>query len=241
MMRTYHRWHSDALGKEMELLVFGQAGARVLAFPCCEGRFFEWEDHGMVTALSRLLEQGQIQLFCVDSIDGEAWFAEHLPIEERARRHQQYDQYLRDEVEPFTRLDNDHPFLITAGTSFGSYHALNFAFRYPNLVGRVISLSGFWDLKWLCDGYYSDAIYFHNPIDFVDSEHEPERMEALRRMDIIFALGSEEYVLPNAEYLSRVLWRKGIANSLRVWPGQGHNWDFWREMIVRYVARGGYR
>ena len=54
MQRVYHRWDSPALGRPMELLVFGHAGARVVVFPTSMGRFFEWEDRGMVGALAEL-------------------------------------------------------------------------------------------------------------------------------------------------------------------------------------------
>lgn len=33
MERAYHRWFSPHMGHEMELLVFGQSGAKVLVFP----------------------------------------------------------------------------------------------------------------------------------------------------------------------------------------------------------------
>ena len=39
------------------MLVFGHAGARVLVFPTSMGRFFQWEDSGMITALGDQLEQ----------------------------------------------------------------------------------------------------------------------------------------------------------------------------------------
>ena len=51
MNREYHRWYSPSLQRDMELLVFGHAGARVLIFPTSQGRFFQWEDTGMVAAL----------------------------------------------------------------------------------------------------------------------------------------------------------------------------------------------
>src|SRR5262249_38059224 len=131
MNREYHRWHSPALGRDMELLVFGHGGARVLAFPTCAGRFYDWENFGMVAALADRLQRGYCQLFCADTVDNEAWFAEGLPPEARARRHAQYDRYVRDEVLPFSRQRNPSSFLTVAGTSFGAYHAINFAFRYP--------------------------------------------------------------------------------------------------------------
>jgi esterase/lipase superfamily enzyme len=33
MNREYHRWYSHRLGRDMELLIFGHAGAKVLVFP----------------------------------------------------------------------------------------------------------------------------------------------------------------------------------------------------------------
>src|SRR5574340_908526 len=106
MNREYHRWHSPSLDRDMELLVFGHAGARVLVFPTSMGRFFQWEDMGMITALGEHLEKGWIQLFCVDSVDAESWYAKSRPPAERARRHVQYDRYLLSEVLPFTTQKN---------------------------------------------------------------------------------------------------------------------------------------
>ena len=33
VQREYHKWHSPALNREIELLSYGHAGARVLVFP----------------------------------------------------------------------------------------------------------------------------------------------------------------------------------------------------------------
>ena len=51
MFREHRRWFSPALGRDMELLVFGHGGARVIVFPTSMGRFYEWEDRGMIGAL----------------------------------------------------------------------------------------------------------------------------------------------------------------------------------------------
>ena len=68
----------------MELLIFGHAGARTLVFPTSQGRFYEWEDRGMVAALADHLENGWVQLFCLDSIDGESWYNKGLHPADRA-------------------------------------------------------------------------------------------------------------------------------------------------------------
>src|SRR5579859_1272348 len=120
----------------MELLVFGHAGARVIAFPTSMGRFYQWEDFGLVGALREHLERGWIQLYCVDSVDAESWYAKQKPPAERARRHNQYDRYILDEVLPYSAGRNGTPFVMTAGASFGAYHAINFALRHPQAVNR---------------------------------------------------------------------------------------------------------
>ena len=73
MHREHVRWYSPRLDKDMDLLIFGHAGARALVFPSSMGKFFEWEDQGMITALGEHLERGWIQLYCVDSVDSESW------------------------------------------------------------------------------------------------------------------------------------------------------------------------
>ena len=182
MNREYHRWFSPSLQRDMEMLVFGHAGARMLVFPTSMGRYFQWEDSGMINALGDQLEQGDIQLFCVDSVDGESWYAKWKPPGERAWRQTQYDNYLVNEVLPFTHQHNSNPYLIAAGTSFGAYHAANFAFRYPQLVGRVIGLSGSYNIKNFTNGYSDDNVYFNNPCDFIQNEHDPARLDALRHI-----------------------------------------------------------
>ena len=59
----------------MEMVVFGHAGAKVLVFPTSQGRFYEWEDRGMIGALSEHINNGWVQVYCVDSIDSESWYA----------------------------------------------------------------------------------------------------------------------------------------------------------------------
>ncbi len=236
MNREYHHWFSPSLNREMELLVFGHAGARVLVFPTSMGRFFQWEDTGMIAELSEHLEKGWIQLFCVDSVDAESWYAKGKHPAERVVRHVQYDRYLLEEVLPFIRQRNSNPFLITAGTSFGGYHAVNFALRYPLLVDRTIGLSGLYDIKRFTDGYSDDNVYFNSPCDFIENEHDPERLHALQHIDIILAIGQGDPSCPNNRAFSDILWEKKIGNALRIWDGWAHDWPWWRQMICMYIG-----
>src|SRR6266508_3293658 len=152
MHREYHRWFSPSLGRDMELLVHGHAGSRVLVFPTSMGRFYEWENRGMTGALGEHLERGWLQLFSLDSVDNESWYARHKHPGARAWRQTQYDAYVYNEVLPLTVQMNRNPFLISTGASFGAYHAVNFAFRHPDRVGRVLAMSGLFDIRRFTNG-----------------------------------------------------------------------------------------
>jgi esterase/lipase superfamily enzyme len=200
------------------------------------GRFYEWEDRGMVGALGEQLERGWVQMFCVDSIDAESWYARWKRPADRAWRQLQYDNYLLTEVLPLTRQLNPNPFMITTGASFGAYHAINFAFRHPNLVGRTIGLSGVYDISPWTDGYHDDNVYFNNPMSYIPNEHNWERKAALQRMDIILVTGADDPLRSSTEEMSAVLWRAGIGNALRVWDGWAHDWPWWTQMITHYIG-----
>jgi esterase/lipase superfamily enzyme len=232
--REHHRWFSPALGRDMDLLIFGHGGARCIVFPTSQGRFFEWEDRGMVAALGERLRNGWLQLYCVDSVDAESWYAEWKHPRERARRQWEYERYVMDEVVPLTRR-NENPYLMLAGASFGAYHALDMACRNPWTVDRVIGLSGMYDIKGMTDGYSDGAVHVHNPAEYLAVERDEGRLEALRRLDIVLATGRDDPHRGNNEYLSGVLWRQGIWHALRLWDGWAHDWPWWRDMIRIYI------
>lgn len=146
MKREYYRWRSDALGRDMELLVFGHAGARVITFPTRDGRFYDYENWRIVGAIRDKIEAGYIQLFCLDSVDGESLYAAHRPPAERLQRHLEYETYVLYELLPFSQTLNENPFVITFGCSMGAFHAMNIALKNPATFGKIVSLSGRYDL-----------------------------------------------------------------------------------------------
>jgi esterase/lipase superfamily enzyme len=176
----------------MQLLVFGHAGARVLVFPTSAGSVHEWPDRHMPEVLGDHLDSGWIQMLCLDHVQSESWYAEHLHPGARAWRHLQYDQYLVSELLPFTAHRNPNPFVIALGASFGAYQAACLGLRHPHLVHRIIGLSGFYDIRRFTGGYTDGNVYASNPFDFIPNEHEPWRLEAMRRQDVILAVGADD-------------------------------------------------
>ena len=47
----YHRWWSPHLQQDMELKVYGYYGKPVVVFPAQGGRFFDYENFGMIGAV----------------------------------------------------------------------------------------------------------------------------------------------------------------------------------------------
>jgi esterase/lipase superfamily enzyme len=236
MNREYHRWYSPSLQRDMELLIFGHAGAKLLVFPTSRGRFYEWEDRDMMRSLGHQIEQGWLQVYCLDSVDAESWYARWKHPGARAWRQVEYENYILREVLPLAGQKNNNPFLITVGASFGAYHALTMALRHPHIFSRAIGLSGIYDIRGWTDGHHDETIYFNNPVEFIPNEHDWGRLEALRRLDIILVAGQDDRLRYSSEELSAALWHKGIGNALRIWDGWAHDWPYWQQMLNMYVS-----
>jgi esterase/lipase superfamily enzyme len=241
MHREYHRWYSSRLGRDMELLVHGHAGARVLAFPPRMGRFYDYEDKGMVDALHEPLEKGWLQLFCVDSVDRDGLYCDWKHPGDRIWYHHQYEEYILCEVLPLTQRINSNPFLISHGCSLGAFHAVNIALRHPHLFGRIIAFSGRYDLTSaptdfgdLFGGHYDERIYFHTPNHYLPGLHDEAVLANIRRLDIILVVGEEDPFVENTRALSRALWEKNVWHALHFWWGRAHRFRYWRQMARIY-------
>jgi len=236
MHREFHSWHSPTLGRKMDLLVHGHAGARLIVFPTSKGWMTEWEDRGMMRAMADQINNGSLQVYSVSSVDAESWYAYHAWPGDRAWRHELYDRYLANELLPFSRWKNPNPFCISAGASFGAFHALTFAMKHPDQVQRVISMSGLCDIRRFLSGYHDQNVYFNNPTEFIEREHDGERLHHLRKQDIILAVGKDDGLRKQNDHLSSLLWGKGIGNALRLWDGWSHDWPYWQKMMRLYVG-----
>jgi esterase/lipase superfamily enzyme len=234
--RDYHHWYSPSIGRDMHLRWYGRSGARLIAFPTSLGTHNEWPNRHMPEVLGDFIERGDLQLWCIDHNHDDSWYNKRIHPGERAWRHLKYDQYLRDELLPFTAHVNGNPFVIAAGASFGAYHAMCFGLRNPHLVHRIIGMSGLYDITSMTDGYMDDTVHRCNPATFMRHEHDPARMEAFRRQDIIMAIGATDSHVEGNRSFSGTLWERGIGNALRIWDGWAHDWPYWESMIRKYVG-----
>lgn len=237
MHQEYTKWWSPTLRRDMEILVFGHAGTPILAFPSSLGRFFEWRDFGMVEALAGQLSHGHNMLFCVDSIDSESLYNYGVHPHTRIKRHQQYQQYILNEVLPFIHHRSGGDFVIVTGASFGAYHAADLAFKLPWRFGKLIAMSGKFDIRSNVDGFYNDDVYFCNPVDYLPNLGDPPQIDALRRSHIILTTAEHDPCKDPNFHLSGLLSQKSIGHTVDFENGVfGHDWPWWRHLIVKHVA-----
>ncbi|MEM8485608.1 MAG: alpha/beta hydrolase-fold protein [Bacteroidota bacterium] len=237
MNREHIKWYSNHLGRDMEMLRFGHAGTPILAFPSSLGRFFEWEDFGMVKALDKQLSNGHNQLFCVDSVDAESLYNKDVDPYTRIKRHQQYEGYIANEVLPHIHNTAGQQFTIAAGASFGAYHATNMVLKRPWDFGKLIALSGIFDIKSQLDGFYNDDVYFSNPIDFLPNLSDENTLHAIRQNHIILNTAEHDPCKDANLHMSHVLNTKGINHTLDLRDGVfGHDWDWWCQFIQQHIA-----
>jgi esterase/lipase superfamily enzyme len=242
MNREYLRWYSPRLHREMELLVFGHAGAKVLVFPTREGRFWEYERIGLVASLADKLEAGQLQLYCIEGLASETFYGFDRHPADRIHRHEAFEDYILNEVLPLMAAKNSHDCTIVHGCSLGAFQATSLVFRHPHLFRKLVAFSGRYDLTLqvesfadLLDGYYDSAVYFHTPTHFLPGLDHGWQLEKLRQVEIVMTIGSEDPFRDNNHYLSRLLADKQVGHQLHVWDGRAHRASAWRKMAALYI------
>ena len=235
MHREYHRWHSPSLGRDMELLWYGNYGRPLLAFPTSLGSCSQNEDMGLIRSLTDKIEGGEVQVCCVDAIDAECWYNDDAHPGWKAHRYTQFDRYLIDEVVPMIRAKAGREDLMTFGASSGALHAVNFAGRHPEAVSRVISFSGLYDIHGFLHGYWDDNCYFSCPVAFLPNlpPHEVDRM---KHIGWVIATGEHDHLVQANRDFGAMLAAKGLNVHAEIWGGVfGHDWPHWSEHLRRFV------
>ena len=235
MKRDYRKWHSPALDRDMELLVFGDRGTPVIVYPTSMGRFYQWEDFGMIEHMRGRIDEGWLQLWCVDSVDEDSLYAKTKRWEERAAAQLGYERYVHDEVVPAIRGENPVEYLIALGASFGALHAVTVATRRPGIVRKAIGLSGAYDLSRWLDGHRQGDAYYANPMAFLPDLTDEGYLGPLRGTEFVIATGRDDRNVEDSRRIAEILQEKGVPASLHLWDGWAHDWPYWKEMVDMYL------
>ncbi|MDF2648875.1 MAG: hypothetical protein K0Q73_4680 [Paenibacillus sp.] len=245
MKVTYQKKYSNSLHRDMEYKTYGHQGKPLLVFPTSCGRFFQYEENGMIDALESYITQGQIQVWTCDGIDEETFYANNLTIDEKINGHDKYDKYVKEELIPIilqqSKENNgggDHKILVT-GCSMGAYHSANFFFRHPQYFDSLIALSGLYSTNRFFGDYMSLAVYYHSPLYYLKNLNEDYYLNQYRNSKIIICTGQgayEDLMRSETQKLKEVLQEKNVPAWVEFWGYDvNHDWYWWRKQIRYYV------
>ncbi len=223
------------------MLVFGEAGTPVLFFPTRTARFYDYENWRIIESLAPRINNGELQIFCVDSYDIESFYSYHHPSE-KIKKHVSYERYILEVVIPFINKKNSDRNIMVAGCSLGGYHAVNIALRHPQHFYKVVGMSARYDLTLsshrfpdLLDGYFNQDIYFNMPSRFMPNLSDENILQKVRDLEITLVVGKEDPFLYNNEFLAHTLWNKQVKPAFVVWNEEAHRAFYWRRMVQLYL------
>lgn len=239
MKREITSWYSPSLDKEMPVVTYGDFGFALLLVPTAAADYLEYERFQLIDTLQPYIDAGKVKVFSINSINNESWLNNEMAGEHKAIRHNQFNNYVFNEVIPFIKNNTSAQTpIITCGASFGALHSMNLFLKRPDLINGVIAMSGVYDLKEYSKGYNDEQVYFNSPMDYVPNLEDAWFLDRIRESKHIHILtGSGDYEDPNASRaFAGVLHHKGIGCDLDIWGhDMKHDWPTWRAMLPFYI------
>jgi esterase/lipase superfamily enzyme len=241
MKREYLTQYSECLQRELHLLVYGHTGLPVLVFPCQDGMCDNWESFQMPETLSDFIDGGQIQLFCVDTVDKESWSDKTADPAHRAWVQEQYYHYIIDEVLPLiAQVNGTGKLPLATGCSLGGTHAAIVFFRRPELFSGVLGLSGCYDAPHFWGDWCNSTLYDNSPVHFLPNmpkDHPYISLYNQKTMIICVGQGRwEDEGRRTAGILDQVFRDKGIHGWVDFWGYDvDHDWPWWKKQIRYYM------
>src|SRR6476646_2016230 len=220
MQRVLTGWHSPALSKEMPVAVYGHYGFALLLVPTASADYLEYERFQLMDSLQPHIEGGKVKVFSINSINSESWMNNHIDPRHKSIRHQQFNDYVFNEVIPFIRSETSHETpIITCGASFGALHSMNLFLKRPDIINGVIAMSGVYDLTEYTRGYWDEQVYLNSPVHYLPNLHDNWYLDKIKASHHIHMLtGSGDYEAPGEnKRFSEILWSKGIWHNLEIW------------------------
>ncbi|MFY8024638.1 MAG: esterase family protein [Sediminibacterium sp.] len=235
MKRELTSWYSPALNKEMPIASYGHFGFAILLIPTAAADYLEYERFQLIDAIAPFINSGKCRVFSIDSMNKESWMNNQMLPEHKAIRHNQFNNYVFNEVVPFIRSStSDETMIYTCGASFGALHAMNLFMKRPDIINGAISMSGVYDLTEYTKGFWDDQVFYNSPVHYMPSLNDNWYLDKIKASHHIHIYsGSGNFEDPEAsKKFAGILYTKGIWYDLDVWgPDIHHDWPTWRSML----------
>ena len=247
METQYFRQYSPTLERDMELKIYGHAGRPVLFVPCQDGRFYDFENFRLSDVWAPWLESGQVMVCAVDTLDRETWSNTNGDPGWRSWRHEQWMQYIFNEVCPFLQAHcmerngwDSPPGIIAFGCSLGATHAANLYLRRPDLFDGLLALSGIYTASYGFGDYRDERVYLNSPVEYMANlpwDHPYLALYNHPAHHAIIVVGTGPWELPETTLRLRDIFaEKHINIWVDVWGwDSGHDWDWWYKQTVYHI------
>lgn len=239
MQRELASWYSPSLGREMPIVTYGHYGFALLLVPTAAADYLEYERFQLIDTLKPWIDAGKVKVFSVNSMNTESWMNNEMPGEHKAIRHNQFNEYIYNEVVPFIRNSTSWDTqLIVSGASFGALHSMNLFLKRPDLINGVLAMSGVYDLTEYTKGFYDEQVYYNSPMHYMPNLTDHNILEQIRRSNHIHIFsGSGAYEDPSSSgRFAKILYDKNINYELDIWGEEWpHDWNTWRHLMPHYM------
>ena len=240
MKREYYKQHSDVLGEDMSMLVYGEGGYPVIAFQAQDAKSNNFEDFGMIDVLAPYIEDGRIQVFSVDNLDEESWSDQGGDKAARAWRQEEYFKFVTDELIPRVHAWNNSDLRpIAVGCSMGATHAAIAAFRRPDLFQGCIALSGVYRTSFFFGDWMDENLYNNDIPAFLtnmSADHPYVRLYNERQLVMCVGQGAWEMGIDDLHYIDEQLNRLGVEHWCDFWGTDvNHDWPWWRKQMPYFM------
>ena len=110
MNERYIKWHTPYLGREFEMLAFGDGGGLpLILFPTSFGSYYQNKDFGLVGSVAGYVDAGKLTVYCPDAIDLDSFYNKGIHPADRMKTHNAYENVIVRDVfdRPATILPED--------------------------------------------------------------------------------------------------------------------------------------
>ena len=159
------KFYAVPLGQDLEMIVYGHGGKPVLVFPSQDGVAADYNGFGMIDSVWDRVVRGDLQFFCIDSVDRRTVSDIYGNAYDRIRIYETWYNYVINAMVPkMLEINGTGKKPLVTGVSMGAYHAANFFFRRPDIFDSVIALSGLYETDSMYGGYMDEVVYANAPI-----------------------------------------------------------------------------
>jgi esterase/lipase superfamily enzyme len=240
MYRDAISYHSNVLGEDLGVIVYGMTGYPIIVFQTQNSKCTNYEDFGMISELADYIDGGKVQLFCVDSIDQESWSNTNGDKSWRAQRQEDYFRFVTDELVPYVHDRNGSDLRpLATGCSMGATHSAIAALRRPDLFQGCIALSGVYRTSFFFGDWMDENLYMNDMVQMLHdlpADHPYIDLYSHRSLCFCVGQGAWEDGLSDLRNMDASFKRLGISAWCDFWGYDvNHDWPWWKKQMRYFL------